>query len=174
MPKIFISYRRADTRKDAGRIHDRLVDEFGDPDVFKDVDDIPIGSDFRKVLEDQVAECNVLLALIGNQWLNITDADGKRRLDNPGDFVRIEVESALRRDDCVVVPVLIDGAPMPTEAQLPGDLGQLAYKNAIVVRDDPDFNRDMDRLIRGLRRYDDAHGEVIDPNESADADTAPS
>ncbi len=153
MPKIFISYRRADSRKDAGRLYDRLVSEFSKDHVFKDVDSIPMGKDFRGVLKRAVADCDVLLAIIGKQWLTIADEHGNRRLDNPNDFVRIEIESALQMDDCLVVPLLVDNAAAPPSAELPPDLRQLAFNNARVVRDDPDFHRDVDKLIAELHQY---------------------
>jgi WD40 repeat protein len=152
MVKIFISYRRADSRKDAARIYDRLVEAFGKENIFKDVNDIPIGSDFRGVLREAVAACDVQLVIIGRQWLDVTDEEGNRRLDNPGDFVRIEVESALQRDRCLVVPVLVDHTSMPRADALPPDLRELAFKNATVVRDDPDFHNDVTRIIDALRQ----------------------
>src|SRR5687768_12011899 len=106
--KIFISYRRFDSSAYAGRIHDRLVATYGENNVFKDVNDIPIGRDFRGVLSEEVAKCDVLLVLIGREWLDIRDGNGNRRLDNSGDFVRIEIRSGLQRGDdkCLIVPVL--------------------------------------------------------------------
>lgn len=155
MPRLFISYRRADSRKDAGRLYDRLAQTFGHDNVFKDVDDIPFGSDFRGVIAEAVGSCDVLLALIGRQWIGVTDEHDQRRLDNPGDFVRIEIETALERDGCTVIPVLVDSAPMPGSGDLPDSLHELAYKNAVIVRDDPDFHRDVDRLIADLKQqYD--------------------
>lgn len=156
MPKIFISYRRADSRKDAGRIYDRLVDAFGKDNIFKDVDNIPFGRDFRGVLSEAVNQCQVMLAVIGQQWLTIADTDGSRRLDNPADFVRIEIQSGLQRGDdhCLVIPVIVDNAVMPNADKLPPELRELAFKNAITVRDDPDFHRDMERLVRQLQQYD--------------------
>jgi len=150
MTKIFISYRRADSRKDAGRIYDRLVESFGKDNVFKDVDSIPMGMDFRGVLREAVAQCDVQLVIIGKVWLSVADEHGQRRLDNPGDFVRIEVETALQRDSCTVIPVLVDNAAMPAADDLPLDLRELAFKNATVVRDDPDFHTDVTRIIRSL------------------------
>lgn len=154
MPRIFLSYRRADSRTITGRISDRLAYTFGADNVFKDVDDIPLGSDFRDVIHDAVANTDVLLVIIGPQWANITDpVSGKRRLDDPDDFVRIEVESGLRRDNPVtVIPVLVGGATMPTDADLPDSIDPLIYRNAAVVRDDPDFNGDMSRLTDQLKR----------------------
>nr|MCU0479923.1 TIR domain-containing protein [Anaerolineae bacterium] len=153
MVKIFISYRRADSKKDAGRIYDRLVEAFGKHNIFKDVDNIELGDDFRGVLREAVAGCDILLAIIGKQWLNITDEKtGKRRLDNPDDFVRIEIESALQRDKCLVIPLLVDGAFMPSGDELPLNLRELAFKNATTVRDDPDFHKDVDKLIDSIQR----------------------
>jgi len=151
MPKIFISYRRADSRKDAGRIYDRLIQSFGKDNVFKDVDSIPLGKDFRGVLREAVAECDVLLAVLGKQWLTIKAEDGSRRLDNPNDFVRIEIESGLQRDKCLVIPVLVDHAPMPNADDLPLSLRELAFKNATIVRDDPDFHKDVNKIISALQ-----------------------
>ncbi|MCL4878322.1 MAG: FHA domain-containing protein [Anaerolineae bacterium] len=152
MPRIFISYRRADSRKDVGRIYDRLVDAFGKENIFKDVDSIPLGKDFREVLREAVAQCDVLLAIIGRHWLDIKDENGNRRLDDPGDFVRIEIESGLQRDSCLVIPVLVDNAILPRADALPTDLRELTFKNATVVRDDPDFHNDVTRIIRELSR----------------------
>ncbi|MBI5928623.1 MAG: toll/interleukin-1 receptor domain-containing protein [Chloroflexi bacterium] len=153
MPRIFISYRRADSRTITGRIYDRLVYAFGADNVFKDVDDIPLGSDFREVIHDAVAKTDVLMVIIGPQWATLTDQKGRRRLDDPDDFVRIEVEAGLRRDNpVVVIPVLVGGAVMPTDADLPDSLDPLVFRNAAMVREDPDFNSDMARLIDQLKR----------------------
>ncbi len=153
MPRIFISYRRADSRKDAGRLHDRLAQAFGAKNVFKDVDDIPPGRDFRGVIAEAVDWCDILLVVIGRRWLDIQDEHGTRRLDDPDDFVRIEIEAGLRRDYCLVIPVLVDNAEMPPAGELPDSLRELSYLNAVTIRDDPDFNRDASRLIVQLKRY---------------------
>ncbi|MCB9453203.1 MAG: SUMF1/EgtB/PvdO family nonheme iron enzyme [Anaerolineaceae bacterium] len=150
MPRIFISYRRADSNAIAGRIHDRLVEAFGEENVFKDVDDILPGSSFAKVLEEELQKCDVLLIIIGQRWVNIADADGLKRLDNPEDFVRIEVERGLARHDLLVIPVMVDDAKVPTPADLPGDLAKIPSLQVVHVRNDPDFNRDMIRLVRFL------------------------
>ncbi|MBZ0296557.1 MAG: SUMF1/EgtB/PvdO family nonheme iron enzyme [Anaerolineae bacterium] len=160
MTKLFISYRRADSRKDAGRIYDRLVEAFGKENIFKDVDNIPLGRDFRGVLREAVAQCDVLLAIIGQQWLSIKDEHGNRRLDNPSDFVRIEIESALQRENCLVIPALVDNAAVPHANDLPPDLRALAFRNAIQVRDDPDFHNDVSRLIGELKQH---YGENPQP-----------
>jgi hypothetical protein len=150
MPAIFISYRREDSIDVTGRIYDRLCQHFGRQNVFKDVDSIPLGVDFRKHLGDSVGQCNVLLTIIGRQWLN--GERGHRRLDDVRDFVRIEMEAALKRD-IPVVPVLVQGSSMPSLEDLPEVLQSLIYRNGIPVRPDPDFHQDMDRLIKGIEGY---------------------
>ena len=150
--RIFISYRRSDSADIAGRIYDRLVERFGKEPVFKDVDSIPYGVDFKEKLDEKVEECDVLLAIIGDHWLDASDSTGRKRLENPDDFVRIEIESALAKG-IRVIPLLVRGAQMPAEASLPASLRKLAYKNGIPVRPDPDFHRDMDRLIEALDEY---------------------
>jgi hypothetical protein len=94
---VFISYRRQDSADIIGRICDRLVERFGTPDVFKDVDTIPLGVDFRKYLQESVSRCDVLLAIIGKNWLEASNDTGKRCLDDPRDYLRIEIETALQR-----------------------------------------------------------------------------
>lgn len=149
---VFVSYRREDSADVAGRIYDRLALAFGPDQVFKDVDSIPLGVDFREHLQQVVGRCDVLVAVIGDQWLMAAKADEQLRLDDPKDFVRIELESALQRG-IPVIPVLVRGASVPGEAELPDSLGSLAYRSGIAVRADPDFHRDMDRLIDGVRHH---------------------
>jgi hypothetical protein len=154
MPSIFISYRRADSRAHAGRIHDRLAAEFGHDAVFKDVDDIPDGAVFPRLLQETLKNTDVLLAIIGPKWIGATDKHGNPRLHNQNDFTRLEIEAALARESCVVIPLLVDGASMPDREDLPESLHGLADRNARVIRDDPDFHADMDRLVRRLRELD--------------------
>ena len=152
MAKVFISYRRADSATFAGRIYDRLIARFGKKNVFKDVDDIPPGVDFADYIQVSLRECAVALALIGREWLTARTDTGARRLDDPADFVRIEIETAFALG-LTVIPVLVDGASMPASAEeLPEALRRLARINAVVVRNDPDFNRDMERLLAALER----------------------
>jgi len=151
MPRIFISYRRADSGVFTGRIHDQLKVRFGVNNVFRDVYNIPAGSDFRTVLNQEVGNTDVCLVIIGPQWSNITDSQGKRRLDDPNDFVRIEVEEALKNPKTRVIPVLVDNANMPVAEELPTSMAELAYRNAVKVRTDPDFPHDMQTLIRHLK-----------------------
>jgi hypothetical protein len=149
---IFMSYRRSDSADIVGRIYDRLVQEFGRNAIFKDVDSIPLGIDFKGYLDKTVSDCSVLLAVIGDHWLDAIDDSGKKRLEDPGDFVRIEIESALEQG-IAVIPLLVRGAQMPEEEDLPSSLKSLVYRNGIPVRPDPDFHRDMDRLISALEEY---------------------
>ncbi len=149
MSNIFISYRRGDSIATAGRIRDRLVQQYGRPRVFVDVDDIPHGRDFVKVLQDKVAECGVLLAIIGPSWTTALDDKGNRRIDDPHDFVGIEIGSALKRGEIAVIPVLVDGAKMPVAEELPDHLKPLARRNAIELRN-TQFGTDAERLIRSI------------------------
>jgi two-component system nitrogen regulation response regulator GlnG len=151
MSQVFISYRRDDSADVAGRIYDRLVQKYGPDGVFKDVDSIPLGIDFRDHLGDAVGRCQVFLAVIGPQWLRLADPSGGRRLDDPRDFVRLEIEAALRRS-IPVIPVFVGGAGMPGHESLPLTLQALAFRNGIAVRRDPDFHHDMDRLLRSLEQ----------------------
>jgi hypothetical protein len=153
MPRIFISYRREDSEHITGRIHDRLGPHFGSDNVFMDIDTIPFGVDFREHLDEAVSQCDVLLAVIGENWLDVRHRDGplqgQRRLDDPSDFVRIEIQSALARG-IPVIPVLVGRAGMPREQDLPEGLKDLAYRNAVEVRSGRDFNDQIERLIRGV------------------------
>jgi tetratricopeptide (TPR) repeat protein len=149
--KVFISYRREDSAAYAGRIQDRLEREFERDLLFIDVDGIPLGLNFVKVLREEVANCGVLLAAIGRDWLDVRDKDGTRRLDNPTDFVRIEIATALQRE-IPVIPILLDGTSVPTADQLPEDLKELALRNGLDVRH-ASFHADMDKLIRELKGH---------------------
>ncbi len=146
---IFISYRRRTSIDITGRIYDRLVAHFSASSVFKDVDSIPLGANFRHHLEQEVSRCPVLLAIIDPDWLALADDRGRPRLANPTDWVRIEIETALQRDR-LVIPVLVGGATLPKEHALPEGLKALAYRQSAQVRCDPDFHRDLDRLIHRI------------------------
>ena len=146
--KIFISYRRDDSAGYAGRVHDQLVEKLGS-NVFMDVDGIPLGSNFVKALNDEVAKCSALLAVIGPDWLDARDKKGQRRLDNPHDFVRVEIGAALNRQ-IPVIPILLEGTTIPSADQLPSDLQELSLRNGINVHHDS-FRNDMDRLVLGLK-----------------------
>ena len=147
--EIFINYRRDDEKAAAGRLFDRLTQAFGRKCVFMDVDNIPPGVDFLKVLKDRLATCQVLLVIIGRRWLDIRDAQGNRRLDDPEDYVAIEIAAALLRG-IHVIPVLIDGACMPRDFDLPVPLKALSRRNAVELRQEY-FGRDSDALIAKIR-----------------------
>ncbi|MBZ0300535.1 MAG: TIR domain-containing protein [Anaerolineae bacterium] len=166
MPRIFISYRRSDTEAYAGRIYDSLVSAFGSDAIFKDVYDIRPGRDFRGELRSAVAQHDVILVLIGPGWLTVTNDDGQRRLDDPGDWVRLEVETGLQRQEAQVIPLLVGGARMPRADDLPQTLRELAFRNATTIRNDPDYHRDMAQLIEYLRSLD-APAKPVEPPEEA-------
>jgi hypothetical protein len=151
MGAIFISYRRDDTEGQAGRLFEDLTREFGRGAVFMDVAAIEPGRDFRRVIDQQVASCAVLLTLIGRNWVDSTDASGTRRLNDPTDFVRLETASALRRD-IPVVPVLVHGARMPRADQLPDELKELAFRNAVELTH-ARWSSDVQLLISSLRSH---------------------
>lgn len=148
-PSLFISYRRHDSAGYSGRVHDRLQRQFGHNLLFMDVDSIPLGSNFTKVLGEEIAKCDALLAVIGPGWLDARDENGHRRLGNPDDFVRIEIGTALKRG-IRVIPILLEGTQVPKADQLPDDLKELALRAGLDVRH-ASFNEDMERLIRELK-----------------------
>ncbi|MCS6305782.1 MAG: toll/interleukin-1 receptor domain-containing protein [Nitrospira sp.] len=152
---IFISYRRADSQAITGRIHEHLAREFGAENVFKDVDTIPPGADFsvyyRKWLTGRAA---VVLVVMGKLWATMkeeNDPNCVTRICKNGDHVRIEVATALHLKELTVLPVLVDEAKMPQSAELPQDLIRLTTINGLLVRHDPDFGRDIERLIKAIR-----------------------
>ena len=148
-PSLFISYRRNDSAGYSGRVHDRLQREFGRNLLFMDVVSIPLGTNFIKVLGDEIAKCDALLAVIGPGWLDARDENGHRRLENPDDFLRIEIGTALKRG-IHVIPILLQSTQVPKADQLPDDLKELALRTGLDVRH-ASFNEDMERLIRELK-----------------------
>jgi hypothetical protein len=158
MQGIFISYRRQDAAGYAGRLHERLASHFGRERVFMDVEGIEPGVDFVEELERAVASCEVLIVIIGNGWL-ATDKAGKRRLDDPRDFVHIETAAALARH-IRVVPVLVDGAVMPREEELPANLKKLARRQAVELSN-KHWDATTAELIRTLERILD--GDTASP-----------
>src|SRR4051812_3580621 len=129
MPNLFVSYRRSDAPAHAGRLYDRLAGRFGADSVFHDLDSLEPGADFVDVIEQTLAGCDALIAVIGRDWEGIGES-ARRRVDEPNDWVRIEIATALKRN-VRVIPVLVDGATMPSEAMLPEDLRRLARKQAV-------------------------------------------
>jgi hypothetical protein len=146
--RIFISYRRDETAYPAGWLFDRLAQHFAAGQIFKDVDSIELGDDFVQVITSAVGSCDVLLALIGDQWLAITDEQGRRRLDDPADFVRLEIQAALKRH-VRIIPILVDGARMPHADELPAGLTGLARRQALELSPNR-FEYDTNRLLRVL------------------------
>jgi alkylated DNA nucleotide flippase Atl1 len=148
--RIFLSYRREDTRHVVGRIGDRLTDHFGNERVFVDVDTIEPGLDFAEAIAAAVGSCQVLLALIGDRWLDSTDRKGRRKLDDSNDLVRLEIQAALERN-IRVIPVLVDGVVMPTAEELPPSLAGLARRQAFELSYSR-FRDDARRLVDLLDR----------------------
>jgi hypothetical protein len=148
LPSIFVSYRRTDAPGHAGRLYDRFVDRFGEANVFKDLDSMEPGADFVEVIEETVARCDALIAVIGQSWLG-AERDGARRLDDPQDWVRLEIGNALTRS-IRVVPVLVHGATMPREADLPKDLQGLARRHAVELSESA-WTAQVDGLIERLQ-----------------------
>jgi hypothetical protein len=149
MSGIFINYRRDDAPGVAGRLYDYLAKTFSRRELFIDVDAIKPGFDFVKQLDSQVSQCDIMLALIGPQWLGLEDEHGRRKLYGDKDYVRIEIASALRRD-IPVIPVLIHGAKMPAEDELPEDLKSLARRQALELRHTR-FASDADAIAASLK-----------------------
>jgi hypothetical protein len=147
---IFISYRRDDSAPYAGRLYDRLTQHFGKGQVFMDIEQIEPGEDFVEVIGRKVGACEAAVVLIGKSWLSAVDGEGRRRLDDPEDFVRLEVAAALKRN-VRVLPVLVGGAKMPKVQQLPEPLALLARRNAFDISDSR-FHADVDKLIETLER----------------------
>jgi hypothetical protein len=148
--RVFISYRREETAYAAGWLYDRLVTRLGEGKIFKDVDSIELGEDFVEAVTAAVGSCDVLLALIGDEWLTVKDEMNHRRIDDPDDFVRLEIEAALARD-VRVIPVLVDGAAMPQADELPGSLAALVRRQALELSPDR-FYFDTGRLLEVLER----------------------
>lgn len=148
--KIFISYRRADSKYVVDRIRDRLIDAYGEDAIFRDIESIPLGQNFSEVLKESTTTCDVMLVAIGPQWASVTDDKGNKRLFEPNDYTRLEVEAGLTNKNILVIPILVMGARMPFANEIPDSLANLLYRNAINVRNDPDFTPDMQRLIQGI------------------------
>jgi hypothetical protein len=145
-----MSYRRTDSADVAGRIADRLILAFSKGNVFWDVESIPVGADFRRVIEAEVMRADAIVVVIGPMWLKAANASGNRRLDDKYDFIKFELESALRLGK-VIIPVLVRGARMPGPDDLPGSIRDIAFRTAVQVRPDSDFHRDMNLLIQAIK-----------------------
>jgi hypothetical protein len=158
---IFISYRRDDSEGEAGRLSDDLGEIFQEDSIFMDVNAIQPGRDFRKAIDESIHKCSVLLAILGPSWLDSKNASGHRRLDDESDFLRLELVSALQRD-IPVIPVLIRGTKMPRADQLPGDLKELAFRNAVELTH-ARWKSDLQVLVRALRPYLQGAGDSAPP-----------
>jgi hypothetical protein len=148
MPGIFISYRRDDSAGYAGRLYDDLCDRFGSEALFRDLDSLEPGADFVEAIEEALSNCDAIVVVIGQHWLISVDAMGQRRLQDPSDFVRLEVEAALKRG-IRVLPVLVQGAKMPSLQDLPGTLAPLARRQACELSDSR-WKYDVGQLIQVL------------------------
>lgn len=158
--KIFISYRRDEDNKSylVGNIHERLAAAFGSQSVFRDTNDISGGEAWRSVLEGALNECTAMLVIIGPDWARLSLPDGQKRLFDPNDVTRWEVETGLKRSrekKAAIIPVLVMDAKIPAKTELPESLHELLDKNVVRLRNYPDFNHDFEILVRDIRR---SHG----------------
>lgn len=172
MSKIIVSYRRSDSAAITGRIFDRLIDRYGEESVFMDIDRIPFGTDFRHHIQDALRDADLLLAVVGPTWLGKA-ADGRTRIQDEADPVRVEIETALKQG-LAVIPVLVDNAPMPGAADLPDSIRDFAYINAAPIDVGRDFRAHMERLARsidGIIGTDKAAMEVVLARGYPDAPT---
>jgi len=172
MPAIFISYRRSDSQDVTGRIYDRLVAKFERRQVFKDVDSIPLGVSFPMHLEQMLKKANVVLVIIGPTWVTATDEQGRRRLDDPNDYVRLEVEAALRAN-MPLIPILVSNTAMPKASDVPPSLQKLLLRNGMPVRPDPDFHNDVNRLFTGIDHLQKLQEREFRKKQSPDSDVGP-
>jgi hypothetical protein len=150
-PGIFISYRRSDEPVYVDRLHFTLARKFGQQQIFRDVDSIELGEKFADVLQMSLGACKVVLVVIGQGWLTVTDDDGERRLDDDDDFVRMEIGTALMRPGITVIPILVNGTRMPRTHELPLSLAGLAGRHGHAMSHDR-FDADAMELIRKLER----------------------
>jgi hypothetical protein len=162
---VFICYRREDSAGFARLIYDRLTNKLGRERVFFDVDNIAPGVDFVDILSERVAKCDALIAVIGRHWTSSVDIHNRRRLDDPDDFVRIEIEAALERK-IRVIPVLVDGAIMPRSDDLPDRLKKLRRRQAIEISHNHRFDSDVEGLTRALSALDEELRQ-LEPAERA-------
>lgn len=165
MASIFISYRHEDSKGYAGRIFDRLKQHFGKDHVFMDIARIVPGSDFVESIEKALGSCDALLAVIGKQWLTMSDTNGRRRLEDPKDFIRLELITALR-SNIRVIPVLVDNAGMPTPNDLPEGLKELARRQALELSDKR-WDFDVEQLIQVLAGLPGVDDSLTKPPDSS-------
>lgn len=147
--KIFISYRRADSADACGRIYDRLEERFGKKNIFLDVTSIDYGADFSQFIQDTLKDCFAMLVVIGPQWLEMLK---ERAASDEPDFVKIEIETALKRHHVNVIPLFVGGASMPAKEELPASLQELVLRNGTPIRAGREFHNDMDDLVKELNK----------------------
>ena len=151
MKGIFISYRRQDSQSAAGRLADHLREHMHGVPIFRDVETIEPGINFVEAINRALQSCGILLAIIGPRWVNVQNAAGQRRLDNPNDYTRQEISTALQRGDVRVIPVLVEGAQMPGKGELPDELKIFASLNAIELTDKR-WKFDISQLVETLNK----------------------
>ncbi len=151
MKGIFISYRRQDSQSAAGRLTDHLREQLRGATIFRDIETIEPGVDFVEAIDRALQGCGILLAVIGPRWASLSDASGQRRVDDPNDYTRLEIATALKCSDVRVIPVLVEGAEMPGSDQLPDDLKTLARRNAIELTDKR-WEFDVSKLVETLNK----------------------
>ncbi|MEZ5538032.1 MAG: TIR domain-containing protein [Thiolinea sp.] len=151
MGKVFISYRRQDSAGYVRALYNELAQYFGQEQIFMDVDDIPLGTDFVNILNNNLKDCTMMLVVIGPQWLDIRDSQGNRRLENADDFVRLEVARAIKQG-FIIIPVLVNGAAMPSEKDLPDDLQPLSRRQALEL-DNKYYKHGMAELTAALEAH---------------------
>lgn len=168
--RIFLNYRREDTAGYAGRLYDALADRFSAGQVFIDIDNIEPGVDFVEVIENAVGACDVFIALIGQRWVEVMNERGGQRLEDENDFVRLEIEAALKRE-LRVIPVLVQGARMPRPSELPESLAPLTRRNALEISDHR-WRYDVEQLVQALERRPPEPSGGVTPGMSLPAGSA--
>ena len=151
MPQVLLSFRRSDSIGITARIFDRLTAHYGSDSVFRDLDSVPPGLDFRSHVKEVVRNSNLMLVVVGPEWL-ATRSDGSSALDNENDPIRIELETAYQ-SRLQVIPILVEGAIMPRAHDLPDSIKNFSYHNAMAISSDLDFDYHIERLIRTIDKY---------------------
>ena len=157
MRGIFINYRRGDSAGSAGRLYDRLEQTFGADKVFMDVEGIQSGEDFAEMIDGRLASCDVFIAVIGRSWLRAVDQYGRRRLDIPTDWTRLELAAALSRG-LLIIPLLVEDAELPPADALPGELVRLADLQAMEIHHTT-FYADVQRLLERIQQHSKLRGD---------------
>src|SRR5215813_9175679 len=171
--QIFISYRGEDDPGITGRIYDRLVQKFGKKAIFKDVDSLPLGETFETHINSAISQCKIVLVIMGPRWIGIKDEKGISRIQAPYDYVRMEIEEAIRQNK-PIIPLLINNTKMPRETDVPASIKELIYQSGMDIGYDPNFHFDIDYLIRKLKKYLEtqpaSENSLSDANKPSDTD----